>query len=506
MKKNILAIIICLLLSLGVVFGIPRLFEKGKTVLALEHKTNSLINQKVLAYDSENKISYKKIYYNGQLIAYINDIDVIYKGIENEYKNYEEEFPNTSLGLSEDIYITSEDSFNVFENKDDEIVNYLIDNSLLGIKTNAIEFSTSQGVYDIIYVNNLDDFYTARDQFLLNFVSEETLSALRNNETINEPTEFGTNEMNLEIEEKMNFSSAFVSPKEIFTNVNDIYAYLCYGRNEERQYYTTVEGDTLRGVGYRFLNMSPRQIMMLNPDIIFSEDQVLSVGTTLNVTYFSSPITVVVTKDRLIQEVINPENPEYKTDPSLPSGSRIVEVEEVNGLKNVLYEEKWINGVLQSGEEKSSVLVREPVRSIVRVGTQRVPSVGSGNYIWPVDNPGITCGWGCYAGHTGTDIVNRYSPYGVIYAIDTGVVETASYHYINGNYVVIDHGDGIKTYYGHMSAMYVVPGQVVQRGDVIGQIGMTGYATGPHVHLHFIIDGQITNACNFLDCGSISGG
>lgn len=482
----------------------PLLFPK-KEVLALDHKTNALINQKVIEY-SDSKTTYNKLYNNGQLVGIITDLDYLNSLIDSEYENYEELFPDTSLGLSDNLYIVKEDTFNVFENKDDEIMRYLVDNSLLGIKTKAIEFSTSSGVYDIIYVNNVDDFYNARNQFLLNFVSEDTLNALRNNETIDEPSDFGTNEMSLRIEETMNISDAFVSPDKIYTSVEEIYQYLCYGRNVDRQYYETVEGDTLSGVGYRFLNMSPRQIMMLNPDIILSENQILSPGTVLNVTYFSSPITVVVVKDRLAQETINPENPEYKTDVNLPSGSRVVDVEEVSGLKNVLYEETWINGVLQSGKEKSSVVVREPVRGLIRVGTQRISGMGSGNYIWPVDNPAITCNWGCYYGHTGTDIVNQYNKYGPIYAIDSGVVETASFHYINGNYVVIDHGDGIKSYYGHMTQFYVEPGQTVQRGEVIGQIGYTGVATGPHVHLHFIVDGVVTNACNYMDCGSLPGG
>ena len=503
MKKNWISLIICFILSLLVVIGLPFIM-KTSDVIAIEHPTKAIIDQKVTEYSSK-KVTYNKIYHSGKLIGVITDLGKIYEGIENEYKNYEEDFPDTTLGLSEDLYIVQEDSYNIFEDKDDEIMAYLTDNSLLGIKTNAIEFSTANGVYDIIYVNDLNDFYAARDQFLLNFVSEDTLTALRNSDTISEPSDFGTREMNLKIEETMNFTQAFVPPSEIFTNETQIYNYLCYGRNSERQYYETVEGDTLRGVGYRFQNMSPKQLMMLNPDIISSEDQVLAVGTTLNVTYFSSPITVVVTKDRLTQEVINPENPEYKTDPSLAAGVRVVEVEEENGLKNVLYEETWVNGVLQTGSAKSSVVVREPVQGVITVGTQKVVNYGSGNYIWPVDNPAISCGWGCYYGHTGTDIVNLYDRYGPVYAIDTGVVETASYHYINGNYIVIDHGNDIKSYYGHLSAMFVSPGQTVQRGDVIGQIGMTGWATGPHVHLHFLVGGVITNACNYMNCSSLSG-
>lgn len=503
MKKNILILLICL--SLSVLATYLSSLLKEDEIIILDYQNGSFINQKILAYGNE-KNTYNKLYNNGQLIAVINNMDFINEGIENEYKNYEDKFPNTSLGLSDDLYIVKEDTYNVYEDVDNKIINYLIENDLLGIKAKTIEFSTSAGVYDIIYVNNLDDFYEARDQFLLNFISKETLESLRNNEKIAEPSDFGTTEMNLRIEETMNFSEDFVSPNKIFSNVNEIYNYFCYGRSEERQYYETVEGDTLSGVGYRFLNMSPRQLMTLNPDIIFSEDQIITPGMVLNVTYFSSPITVVVTKDRLAQETINPDNPIYETDASLPSGSRVVENEEVKGLKNVLYEETWINGVLQTGKEKSSVVIREPITALIRVGTKRMPSVGSGNYIWPVDNPAITCNWGCYAGHTGTDIVNLYEKYGPIYAIDTGVVDIASFHYINGNYVVIDHGNGIKTYYGHMTQFYVEPGQVVQRGDVIGQIGYTGVASGPHVHLHFIVDGTITNACNYLDCGSLPGG
>ena len=501
MKKNILGLVICFILSCLVVFGMP-LVIRGNESIKMEHETSSAINQNVIEY-SDEKLSYNKLYNKGQLVGFITNLDKFYEGIDNEYQNYAEKFPNTTLGLSDDLYLVKEDTYSVYENRDEDIVKYLINNDLLGVKTNAIEFSTDEGVYDIIYVNNIDDFYVARDQFLLNFISEDTLESLTNNETINEPTNFGTTEMGLKVLEKMTISDAFMPPEKIFTSVNEIYNFLCYGRNEERQYYVTQEGDTLRGVGYLFQNMSPKQLMMLNPDVIVSEDQVITPGMDLNVTYFSSPLTVVVTKDRLAQEIVNAENPEYRSDPTVAAGVTRIDVEELNGLENVLYEETWINGVLQSGSRKSSVMVREPVQAIITVGTQKTVDYGSGNYIWPVDNPMVTCGWGCYYGHTGTDIVNRYERYGAIYAVDTGIVETASFHYINGNYVVIDHQNGYKTYYGHMSAMFVAQGQTVQRGDVIGQIGMTGYATGPHVHFHFLVDGVITNACNIMDCNTI---
>ena len=499
--RRILEIAVCFLFSCLIVFGIPLLGE-GNDSIEVNQIVSSAVEQKVAEYSSD-KLTYNKLYNQGQLVGVISNLDDFYSYIDDEYENYAERFPNTTLGLCDDLYIVSEDTYNVFENKDKEIVDYLVANDLLGVKTNAIEFSTSDGVFDIIYVNDLEDFYTARNQFLLNFISEDTLDALSENKKIEDPSDFGTVETGLKIAETMTFTNAFMPPNEIYTDVNEIYNFLCYGRNSERQYYETVEGDTLQGVGYRFQNMSPKQLMMLNPGVISSEDQVITAGLKLNVTYFSSPLTVIVSKERLAQEVINPDNPEYRTDPTLDANVTRVEVEEVNGLENVLYEETWVNGVLQTGDKKSSQIVRQPIQAVIVVGTQKVVDYGTGNYVWPVDNPRVTCGWGCYYGHTGTDLVNQYERYGPIHAADTGVVYKASYNGIDGNFVEIDHQNGIITHYGHMSAIYVEVGQTVQRGDIIGQIGMTGVATGPHVHFHFLIDGVINNACNFMDCTSI---
>lgn len=505
-KKDIIGVIVCFLLSVLIVVGIP--FLTGENTSAeVNYTTSSIIEQNVVSYTREKR-TYNKLYNKGDLIGVIDDLDYFYSLINNEYEKYKDRFPNTSLGLIEDLYIVKEDGYVVFENKDDEIVDYLIDNNLLGVETNAIEFSTDSGVYDVIYVNNLEDFYNARDTFLLNFVSEDTLKSIRNNESISDPTDFGSVDIGVKIQETISYSKSYTSPSEIFTTEDEVYNYLSYGRNSERQYYTTVSGDTLRGIGYRYNNMSPKQLMLINKDKIFSEDQVLSEGMEINVTYFSSPITVVVTKERLAQEVIVPDSPEYVNDETIYSGETVIDTEEQNGVENVLYEETWVNGVLQTGSKKSSYVVREPIQGVIRVGTQKKPDVGTGNYVWPVDNPMITCGWGCYyisgiGSHTGTDFVNQYEKYGAVYAADTGVVEKATYNSIDGNYVVINHQNGYKTHYGHMSSILVSEGQVVTRGEQIGVMGATGYATGVHTHFHFIVDGVLTDACTIMDCTTI---
>ena len=504
MKKTVLIAALCLLLALGISLLLPQYLAKDSTIYANIDTESSLVEQKVLSYSTKEN-SYTKIYSSGQLIGVVNDIDYLNSLIADKYQEYEEDFPDTSLGLSEDVYLVEEKGYAVFEDVDDAIMDYLDDNHLLGVRTTEVEFYTSSGVYEIIYVRNYDDFIEARDRFLLNFISEDALAALRRNEKIDSPTELGTVETAITIQEKITTKEAVVSPDEIFKDVGEIYEFLCYGRNEEREYYTVKEGDTLQGVGYYFGDMSPKQIVMLNQDVLSSENQVITPGMQLNVTYYTSPITVEVTKQRLSQEYITPESPEYVEDDDLELGKIEILVEEENGIKNVLYEEIWDNGVLQSGEEISETVIKLAKQGKIAMGTKQVKMIGTGNFIWPVDNPYITCHYGCYLNHTGTDMVNRYEKYAAIYAADSGVVTEVGYRYDMGYYCYIDHQNGFVTIYMHQNTMpYVNVGDNVTRGQVIGQMGNTGNSDGVHLHFTIEVNGTRVNACNYLPCSLIS--
>ena len=117
----------------------------------------------------------------------------------------------------------------------------------------------------------------------------------------------------------------------------------------------------------------------------------------------------------------------------------------------------------------------------------QLPTVFRGHFIRPV--PGrITSGFGMRFHpilhvrklHTGVDFG---APYGTpIHAAAAGVVLLAGYTRGYGNCIIIDHGGGIATLYGHCSSLGVSEGQSVKQGAVIGRVGATGYATGPHLH------------------------
>lgn len=99
-------------------------------------------------------------------------------------------------------------------------------------------------------------------------------------------------------------------------------------------------------------------------------------------------------------------------------------------------------------------------------------------------------------GHTGMDLaVPTGTP--VRAALD-GVVTLAKYYGSYGNCVMIDHGNGLVTLYGHNSRLLVHVGQTVRAGDVISQSGSTGRSTGPHLHFEVRINGQRTNPRYYL--------
>ncbi len=86
------------------------------------------------------------------------------------------------------------------------------------------------------------------------------------------------------------------------------------------------------------------------------------------------------------------------------------------------------------------------------------------------------------------DIANRNG--GPIFAVASGTIQRTGYCRIGGNYVRIIHPGNIVTYYGHLSEIYVAPGQGVSQGSVIGSMGNTGQTIGPTgIHLHFEVRG-----------------
>ncbi len=198
-------------------------------------------------------------------------------------------------------------------------------------------------------------------------------------------------------------------------------------------------------------------------------------------------------------------------------GETEVQTEGQEGERLIVGKVTYVNGV-ETGRSRDTVTTtKEPVNKVILVGTKEKPvytsrgsstytgaitTTGSGRFIWPVAGGYYSCGYGEYYGHTGMDIAAGAGS--AVYAADSGTVVTATnygWNYGYGNYVVIDHGNGVQTLYAHNSAVYVYPGQRVSQGQQIAAVGQTGNAFGNHCHFEIILNGYKVNPVSYIGTG-----
>jgi murein DD-endopeptidase MepM/ murein hydrolase activator NlpD len=140
--------------------------------------------------------------------------------------------------------------------------------------------------------------------------------------------------------------------------------------------------------------------------------------------------------------------------------------------------------------------------TIPRIVTDWASLVGAPS-LWPIMGP-ITSSFGERedpfngegAFHAGIDISAGFGD--PVRAAADGIVQTAGMATGYGREIILDHGNGIETLYGHLSGFAITPGQQVSRGQIIGYVGMSGRSTGPHLHYEVRIHNTPVNPHRFL--------
>ncbi len=131
----------------------------------------------------------------------------------------------------------------------------------------------------------------------------------------------------------------------------------------------------------------------------------------------------------------------------------------------------------------------------------------TGSYQWPATSTYITSKYGNRVHpifgtkkfHSGVDVGAGAGTN--VTAADGGTVSVATYSSSYGNYVMIYHADGTSTLYAHMSALAVSQGQTVNKGDVLGYVGDTGWVNGPHLHFEVRVNGSTTDPLAYFGLG-----
>ena len=258
--------------------------------------------------------------------------------------------------------------------------------------------------------------------------------------------------------------------------------------------HTVETGDTLFSIVKQY-DLTLDQLLEINQDL--TEESVLQLGHEINVTAYAPFVDVVVKQEKQVEEVIKFETIVEETDALYKGETRTI-TEGSDGAKDVTYDMELVNGKVVSKEVLESTITTEVVNKTIEKGTKVISSRGTGDFSWPAVGGYLSSSYGSRWGsfHKGIDIA-RPSNRNII-ASDNGVVEKASYGSGYGNYVVVNHNNGYKTLYAHLSNISVNVGQTVPKGAVLGTMGSTGRSTGIHLHFEVLKNGSNINPASVL--------
>lgn len=263
--------------------------------------------------------------------------------------------------------------------------------------------------------------------------------------------------------------------------------------------YTVVFGDTWSKIAARN-DMTNDELLALNPGFNVNK---INIGDELVLSKEIPYLTVRVTERQNYEEDVNYDI-NYVDDASMYQGDTRVIKKGVYGSADIVADVVYINGVETERTVISQVMLTAPKAETRARGTKERPSwLPTNSFRWPASgritsyfgyrNTGIR---GASTNHQGIDIACSYgSP---IYAADGGTVEYTGYKGAMGYTVIINHGNGYKTYYEHCSSFTCSAGQHVYKGQQIARVGSSGVASGAHCHFGIQKNGVYVNPLKYL--------
>lgn len=462
MKKTIFIIFILILTSITVFFG-------------FSNKNNNQPN------------TYYQVYLDGELLGniksqkklekYINATEEI---IKQKY-NVDEVFSPNGLEIKKIVSYTDditsvEDIYTKIKNKKPFTIK--------GVQLTITSDTGNQKIYA------LDEkiYKTSMENAIKTFLGTEQYEAYIN-KTQKQLDSVGTYINSVYIENQMTIKDHYIPVDEkIFTSSEDLTKYLLFGTTEQQKKYTVKSGDTIEQVAFDN-EISVEEFLISNPQFKNS-NALLYPGLEITIGILDPQIKVTVEKD-IVEDLVDSYRTIEEIDGNLTFGVTKVKQKGKDGLLRVKQLVKETNGLQVYVKPISKEQLTPSVPKIVVRGTKKIPGVGDGVWVWPTES-----GWritsnyayrihpikGTREFHGALDIAG--TGHGSdIYAANNGVIHSRGYNKSLGNYIVINHNNGYYTQYLHLSKFGKFKvGDTVEKGQIIGYMGMTGTATGPHLH------------------------
>ena len=477
----------------------------------------------------ENVKTYKepqevyRVYLKGKSLGLIKSKTELEKYIDKKQASVKKKYNVKKVYAPDDLDIVKEVTYNEkitginkIYKKIENISPFTIDGYTVTIK--GLEKTNSEGKKEKaknvnIYVLDKNIFKNAVTKTVQSFITKERYDNYKN-DTQAEIKETGSIIENLYIKNKISIKENKVPvDKEIYQTEEDVSKILLFGTTDEQQKYTVQAGDTIEDVAFNN-KISTEEFLIANTNFkdknsLLFEGQEVTIG-------IMHPQFDLIEEDHVVSDQDVNYETETRYDSSKSRKYSAVEQAGVKGKNRVTQKIQKVNGETTNVVTISTEQLSAPVKEIIVKGGRDPSSGGGGNVAgygeavatrgewgWPttcttVSSP-FVYRWGTL--HDGPDIAG--CGYGSnIFAAQSGTVVKVSYKFDNGKYIIIDHHNGYYSLYAHLSGQAVREGQQVSKGQVIGAMGRTGFATG--VHLHFAIwsgypyyGGRVHNAMSF---------
>ena len=291
--------------------------------------------------------------------------------------------------------------------------------------------------------------------------------------------------------------------------------------------YTVEDGDTLSGIATKF-GVSLEALVSANPDLGNSLETIFHPGDEFTIPPPGGILHFVQDGDTLesiaakyqvtVQDIVSYAPNRLKSDSQLQASQRVFVPEgqleltqpkpRTNTLASVLQPRTTTNTTTTATTARTTTATTTTAKPATTTAAKpavpapaqapaasAAPTWGTGSLRTPLYGYMITQQFWAY--HNGVDLA---APIGTpVYAADAGRVVWSGWDNTGYGYMVlIDHGNGFRTRYGHLSWIFPSYGDYVQKGEQIGKVGSTGRSTGPHLHFEVIVNGIARNPFNYI--------
>jgi len=459
--------------------------------------------QQYQQYIKTNTFEIVHVYQNGEYVGTVKDVEEVQQLIEEEQMELANNNPGISMELETgELTYEAETGFKIVADSEATLnkleqsfnshavgVAIVVDGKTLGYVKDEVAATNILNRLQSQYAPQVAGLQETRQIQSLSYNADEADANVSQDTESTDTTDEGVTVKNVAFVEKVDITLDQVEPTDILEE-EDLYKQIIDGSTKPTK-YVVQKGDCIGCIAQKF-GISEQVIYENNPSI---EGDRITAGDELDLTVRMPDITVRSVEQLVeIEEIATPIK--YVENDEIREGEQKTIQHGSPGSQRLVYEVTKENGYILSEELVAQEIIEEAVPTIIEKGTMIIAGTGTGSFAYPVSNHRVSSKFGKRWGrlHAGVDFTGNKT----VKASDAGVVEFVGTKNGYGKTIIIDHKNGYKTLYGHLSSQDVKKGDKVAKGDAIGVMGNTGRSTGVHLHFEIQKNGEAVNPLSYL--------